>query len=180
MNTRIKSLCIIQARLGSTRFPNKVMQPIWGIPIIKLMWLNALRSKVDKIIVAWPERYPDLDENNVLERFRRLVNEFKPEIVIRLTSDCPLITSYHINEALDEFEKKSWNGVNWVMPWFYCNRFKYPDGYDVQICRAEVFNGKHEGELDKEHVFKPYPSYLDKGHFSVDTKEDLCKIKSSL
>src|SRR5258708_1546032 len=115
----INYLCIIQARLESTRLPNKVMQMVGDRTMLKRVWDAAKGSWANKVVVAWPERYPDLDQNNVLERFKRISNEFPCKYIIRLTSDCPLITSEDINIAMTCF----------IYP-YYSNR---KDGHDVQI-----------------------------------------------
>ena len=156
----MKYLCIIQARLGSTRFPNKVMETVNGIPMVKRVWLAAKGCKtIDKVVVAWPERYPDLDENNVLERFRRIIKENNyPEFTIRLTADCPLLTTIDIQEALI---KMGPNGH------YYSNR---RDGHDVQIIRSSFLFT--EGHYDKEHVIKdPFPT--ESTNLSVDNKLNL-------
>lgn len=160
------TLCIIQARLGSTRFPNKVMQTVGGIPMVKRVWLAAKGCAfIDKVIVAWPERYPDLNENNVLERFRRIVDEFKPDIIIRLTADCPLITSEDIYDALENFEG-----------WYYNNK---KDGKDVQIFPSETL--KDDGYTHSEHVISAIPNLQSKlGYRSVNTKEDLEYVRNLL
>lgn len=165
----IKYLVIIQARLGSTRFPNKVMETVGGIPIVKRVWLAAKEGETFygypyyKAIVAWPERYPDVDENNVLERFRRLVVEFHPRYVIRLTADCPLLEFTDIYKAILKFEGG-----------YYSNHL---DGRDVQIFDPKSCPIK----FHNEHViadFTTQPTGL-----SVNTKLDLervrklCKIK---
>lgn len=152
----IKFLCIIQARLGSKRLPNKVMMPVGGIPMVKRVWMAAKGSKADKVIVAWPERYPDLDQNNVFERFYRIIQEFAPRYIIRLTADCPLLTSKDIDDAIEAFDGN-----------YYNNR---RDGHDVQIF-DEWFMLSH---YDKEHVIADTHN---KGGDSVNTKEDLERVR---
>lgn len=157
----INYLCIIQARIGSTRFPNKVMQTVGGVPMVKRVWLAAKEANVaDKVIVAWPERYPDLDEGNVLERFRRIVKEYMPRNIIRLTSDCPLIEAMDIRKTVYGYEDSGNE--------YYSNHM---DGRDVQICRLDYL---FYGSTNREHVFND-PSY-DMG-LSVNIKEDLEKVR---
>lgn len=163
----MKYLCIIQARLGSTRFPNKVMQTIEGVPMVKRVWDAARRCHlIDKVVVAWPERYPNVDENNVLQRFRNLVSEYKPHYVIRLTADCPLLHYSDLYAAIEEFEHGDRR--------YYSNHY---DGHDVQIfnpwnCSVPFHN---------EHVLADFST--ESTGLSVNTKEDLervrklCKIK---
>lgn len=157
----MKYLCIIQARLGSTRFPNKVMQLVGGISILKRVWMAAKECKeIDHVVVAWPERYPDVDENDVLERFRRLNNEFLPDFIIRLTSDCPLITTKDIKNAIQASKNKI----------YYSNHL---DGRDVQIFRSWLIRA-NAYDLDRQHVIADFKTKKHKyGIRSVDSREDL-------
>lgn len=165
---KIKFLVIIQARLTSTRFPGKVLATVNGKTLIKRVWDAAKGSKADKVIVAWPERYPDLDENDVRERFRRISKEFPSYNIVRLTSDCPLLTSAIINEAIDEY-------LLWGYP-YYCNRDKYQDGFDVQIFTSFMLHRDYA--THKEHVILPGAHSTPDKFLSVDTKEDLERVRA--
>jgi len=164
MTKPLNFLCIIQARLGSTRFPGKVLQTVNGRTLIKRVWDAAKGSWADKVVVAWPERYPDLDETNVLERFRRVSREFPSKYIIRLTSDCPLLTSEIINTAINRFFERGRH--------YYCNQDAFPDGFDVQVFTSHMLHSSYA--TDREHVISPVvpPHYL-----SVDTKEDLERVR---
>jgi glutamate-1-semialdehyde 2,1-aminomutase len=163
----ITYLCIIQARIGSTRFPNKVMETVGGVPMVKRVWNAAKQvqrivgTAYMKIVVAWPERYPDLDENDVLGRFQRISKEFPSRYIIRLTADCPLIESKDIWQALHEFEAGDKR--------YYSNK---NDGFDVQI-----FNPHNSTQpFHKEHVIDDEPS--PNTGLSVNTKEDLMRVRA--
>ncbi len=172
MKKPINYLVIIQARLGSTRFPGKVLQTVNGRTLVKRIWDAAKGSKADKVIVAWPERYPDLDQNDVRERFRRISREFPSRFIVRLTADCPLLTPYIIDQAIERFEERLafHPGTR-----YYNNREIYPDGFDVQIFTAHVLHGSYT--TDKEHVITPHPHKTPDKFLSVDTKEDLERVK---
>ena len=70
METRMSVAVIVQARMGSTRLPNKVMKPITGIPMIELL-LNRLShaGEIDQIIVATSE---DQRNTPLVEHVRKL------------------------------------------------------------------------------------------------------------
>jgi glutamate-1-semialdehyde 2,1-aminomutase len=155
-------LCIIQARLGSTRFPNKVLQTVGGVPMVKRVFDAAINSLADKVVVGWPERYPDLDENNVLGRFQRISQEFPSRFIIRLTADCPLITSHDIRMAILEHGKR---GLD------YFNNGR--DGFDVQIFPTDWLYNKDI--TNKEHVLNSQPNT---GGLSVNTQADLMKVRA--
>lgn len=156
----IQFLCIIQARIGSSRLPNKVMQTVGGVPMVKRVWQAAMGSWADKVIVAWPERYPDLDENDVNGRFIRIVEEMKPINVIRLTADCPLLTSEDINTAIKKFQTMNYP--------YYNNR---RDGHDVQIFTVDQLYSR----ADKEHVINDVPNV---GGTSVNTQDQLSLVRN--
>ena len=159
----IKYLCIIQARLNSKRLPNKVMKLVGGKTMLRRVWDAAKSSWADKVVVAWPERYPDLDENDVLERFRRISNEFPSHYIIRLTSDCPLLLSEDIDQAMKAFAIHRLE--------YYSNHL---DGFDVQVFTREfLFSDIH---TSREHViadFTTKPSGL-----SVNTDKDLATVRT--
>lgn len=164
----MRIVAVIQARLTSTRFPNKVMQTVGGKTLIKRLWDAAKGSIVDKVVVAWPEGFPELDENNVLGRFQIIAKREQADVIVRLTADCPLVTTKHINEAI-----RSYN--IWGEP-YYCNRVMYQDGFDVQVFnRGVLFD---ERINDREHVLKPrqWPTDM-MAKLSVDTQADLARVR---
>lgn len=157
----MKYLCIIQARIDSTRLPGKSLMTVGGIPMVKRVWMAA-KATGHKTIVAWSDRYADLKEDNVLERFRRIANEFTPDNIIRLTSDCPLLTKEDIENAIYNYETSNWS--------YYSNHY---DGHDVQICTLEylfrpIFT-------HREHVFNDFTT--PNTGLSVNTKEDLERVR---
>ena len=63
----MKIVCIIQARLGSSRFPNKIMKEVNGQKIIEIIYKRLKKSKlINKIIVAIPNNKKDNDLNDFL------------------------------------------------------------------------------------------------------------------
>lgn len=169
----IDYLIIIQARLESTRFPNKVMQTVGGVPMVKRVWdaafiaqilLEIYFGKIAKIVVAWPERYHDLDQGDVLGRFKRLTLEFNPKNIIRLTADCPLLSEADIYKAVIQYQYKH-------LPNKHAYYSNHKDGHDVQIFTPEYLYAHGH----KEHViadFATQPTGL-----SVNTKQDLERVR---
>ena len=123
-------LAIVQARMGSSRLPGKVMRDICGKPLIGHMLERLSHSKrIDRTILATSVSSADdpLDdyvrgqgydifrgsETNVLERFFLAASEYQPNIIIRLTGDCVLIEASIIDSAIDLFLNSSADYV-WV------------------------------------------------------------------
>jgi len=162
----MKIVCIIQARLGSSRFPNKIMKEINGQKIIEIIYRRLKKSKlIDKIIVAIPNTKKDDElndflinkkisvfrgsEKNVLERYFQAAKKHKAKIIIRITSDCPLISSDIIDEHLKVYKSKKFRVLN-----NYQSK-TYPLGISFSICdfrSLEIANKKAKSKFDREHV----------------------------
>jgi spore coat polysaccharide biosynthesis protein SpsF len=191
-------LAIVQARMGSTRLPNKAMFKIKGIPVIEHVVRRVMGSKfIDKIVVATTmnrsddvlEKYIKAklkgcdvfrgSEENVLERFYLCAKRYKPEIIVRITADDPLKDPEIIDEAIKLIQKDG--SID------YCsNTLKpsYPEGLDVEVFRFSALEKAYkEAKLDseKEHV-TPY-IWKNPGKFKTQNysyKEDLSKWRWTL
>jgi glutamate-1-semialdehyde 2,1-aminomutase len=162
----LKTLAIVQARMGSTRFPKKVMKLINGKPMIELLLARlSLSKKIDKIILGTSQdtinkpliehverigySYYQGREMNVLERFYEAAKIYNPEIVIRITGDCPLVDYKVVDEVLEMYEKSDFDYV--------CNALPptFPDGLDVEVFSfnslKEAYNNAVT-DYEKEHV----------------------------
>jgi glutamate-1-semialdehyde 2,1-aminomutase len=165
----LKTVCIVQARLGSTRFPRKVMQPVCGTPLIGLLLQRLSRATtVDEIVVATPapgRNEPlvayvrDLgyavyegNEDDVLDRYYRAAQSASADIVVRITGDCPLADPALIDLAVMRLrDGKLDYASNTLSP-------TYPDGLDTE---AFTFLSLQQAwreasrPFDREHV-TPY------------------------
>jgi len=139
-----KIILVIQARTGSTRFPQKVLKLIQNKPMI---WhvINRVKKipKIDNIVLATTKKKSDLvltkiakrsninyfqgETNNVLSRYYECAKHFDADIIIRITSDCPLIDPKLIDKMLNYFLEHNYDYLsNTLKPTF-------PDGLDVEI-----------------------------------------------
>ncbi|MDD1694732.1 MAG: hypothetical protein LUQ71_08410, partial [Methanoregula sp.] len=117
-----KTVAIIQARMGSTRFPGKVMKNIIGFPMVSHVVQRVSRSHlINEVVVAIPETQENDclqelceynrwnlfrgSEDDVLDRFYRAACAYDADIIVRITSDCPLIDPELIDNVIDEFIK---------------------------------------------------------------------------
>ncbi len=140
----MKVVAIVQARMGSSRFPKKVMADIVGIPMIELLLMRLKKSKnIDQIVVATSsceqnrlliehvkKRGFDVfqgSEDDVLDRFYQTAIFHQADIVVRITGDCPLIDADVVDLVISEFKS---NNVDYASN---INPPTYPDGLDVEV-----------------------------------------------
>ena len=137
----LKINAIIQARMGSTRLPGKVLMEIEGIPILEhiVKRLKAIAG-VGEVIIATSAKEDDdaVDvfctknripcvrgsEENVLERFAKVAKEYPADIYIRATGDNPIIDVKLISEMIKFFIEKDLT---------YTSYSNYPIGSGVEI-----------------------------------------------
>jgi len=161
-----KIICIVQARVKSSRLPGKILLPIKNKSLLEhlLERLKRLRN-IDNLIVATTKNKEDNliyyiaktlkvktyrgDENNVLKRFYFCSKKNHADIIIRVTADCPLIDIKYISELLNFFKKSNYDYVNNV------NLNYLPDGIHCEIFSfkslAKTFR-LAKSKFDKEHV----------------------------
>ena len=172
---------IIQARMGSTRLPGKVLKPLIGDKTtLELLYYRASQSTlIDKIIVATTTSSEDdaiadkckklkIDcfrgsQNDVLDRYFQAAKQFgKPKYIVRLTGDCPLHDATVIDQTISGFVKSNCDyGSNG-------NPCHYPDGLDVEIFTFQMLKTMWKNASlasEREHV-TPY-AYKNKDQFSI-------------
>ncbi|MBI1938241.1 MAG: glycosyltransferase family protein [Ignavibacteriales bacterium] len=169
----MKTAAIVQARIGSTRLPGKIFKDLCGMPVLWHVVNRLSHSKfLDKIIVA-TTTLPEDDiiekfctENNilfsrgssedVLSRYYEAAKKFEAKIIIRITSDCPVIDPQILDKMIEEFittskaEKLDYmsNSVQRT----------FPRGFDAEIFTfavlEKIFNEAVQ-TYEREHV-TPY------------------------
>lgn len=174
----MKTLCIVQARMGSTRLPNKVMRPIGGIPMIELLLARLARStELDEIIVATSTDPHNKvlvthvqrlgyaceqgSENNVLDRFIEAGKAHGGDVVVRITGDCPLVDPALVDKCIREFRR---TGVDYFSN---VNPPSYPDGMDIEVVSMDALvraARESHSAYDQEHVT---PHIRKSGRFST-------------
>lgn len=128
------AVIIIQARLTSTRFPNKILERIGGKPGLFHVLDQCLDSDARQVGLAIPhsqaEKFKSIindydkkyhkkfylhsgSEDNVLKRFCEAAACFNnEEVIVRITSDCFLINKHHINKSIYYFNENNFDYVN--------------------------------------------------------------------
>lgn len=179
----MKVVVITQARSGSTRLPNKVLKKIKGKTLLQIhvdrikkarlvddIYISTTTSKKDNVIEDLAKdfdvNYYRGSENDVLDRFYQTVKEIKPNFIVRLTSDCPLIDP----ELIDEVVKRA---IDLNLD-YYANGLQelYPDGQDIEVFKYSALEiAWKEAKLisEREHVtpyIKNNSSYFGKAKFT--------------
>ncbi|MCF6465226.1 cytidylyltransferase domain-containing protein [Clostridium sp. Cult2] len=198
----MKTVCIIQARMGSTRLPGKVMLDLCGKTVLWHVIERVKRVKnIDEIVIATTTGKKDDviveevlkygakvfrgSEEDVLSRYYYAAKENKADVVVRLTSDCPLIDPEVTNDVIDFYLNNN-NNLDYVS-----NTLErtFPRGLDTEVFSFEALEKAfNEATLqrDKEHV-TPYiwdnPNKFSLGNYknnvnyshlrwTLDTEED--------
>ena len=140
----MNTVAIVQARMGSTRLPKKVMKEINSVPVIGLLLNRLSKSKrISEIVLATSKEdlnKPLIDyvnsigipvecgsEDNVLERFYNVAKKYEADIVVRITGDCPLVDPKIVDSLIEKFIS---NNVNYASN---INPPTFPDGLDVEV-----------------------------------------------
>ncbi len=160
---------IIQARLSSTRLPGKVLLEIEGRPMLSYMLERVTASKrIDQLVVATSTESSDNpivdfcrqggipcyrgSLENVLDRYYQAALKAKCDVVVRLTSDCPLIDPRIIDAVIDAFQSAQFDfAANTVPP----EGSTYPDGMDVEVFSFEALERawkEAKKPSEREHV----------------------------
>jgi glutamate-1-semialdehyde 2,1-aminomutase len=165
----MKTVAVIQARMGSTRLPNKVMKPIQGVPMIELLIARLGRAtEIDQIVVATSDDVRNVplvehvrklgyaceqgSENDVLDRYVRAARAHGADIVVRITGDCPLVDPHLVDECIRGFKKGEVDYFSNTSP------ATFPDGLDIEVFSFNALdsaNRETDNPFDREHV-TPY------------------------
>jgi spore coat polysaccharide biosynthesis protein SpsF len=168
---RINISAIIQARITSTRLPGKVFLNISDKP---MLWHVVERLKfcktLDEIILAIPDtkendileefakknkiKYFRGDEEDVLSRYYKTAKKFKCDIIVRITSDCPLIDPTIIDKCVKKFLKGKYDYISN----FFQDDSDFPRGLDVRVFSFKALKKAYWSAIEtyeREHV-APY------------------------
>jgi glutamate-1-semialdehyde aminotransferase/spore coat polysaccharide biosynthesis protein SpsF (cytidylyltransferase family) len=176
-------LAVVQARMGSTRFPGKTLADLCGRP---MLWHVVERAKsaagVDAVMVATSTSPADDpiatfctesgvpcfrgSENDVLDRFYRAAVERHAGTIVRITADCPLVDPQVIARLIARFAESDWDYVSNAL------RYTYPDGLDTEVFSFPALERawREASKLsDREHV----TPYIRAGKFRI------CNVESA-
>ncbi len=185
---------IIQARMGSTRLPGKILKPIMGRPLLSYL-IERMRDiqTPHKLIIATTTNPQDDaiealaqkenifvfrgSEENVLDRYYQACCEKSADIIVRITSDCPLLDPDLVDQALQLFQGSP-------IPLDYLSNTQkrsFPRGMDVEVFTFAALKAAVEEAsslYDLEHVTPFIYGHPERFHISHFThKPDLSSYR---
>jgi len=178
----LRTVAIIQARTGSTRLPGKVLNDLAGEPMLAWVVERTRRaSTLDEVVVAtsvlpaddliaqlcvergWPCFRGS--ETDVLDRYYHAALEFQADIIVRITSDCPLIDSQLIDRHVERLSQR-WAEVDLVTNML---QQSFPLGLAVEALPLDVLirmNRMSVARELREHVTTL--AYVEPEWFQID------------
>jgi spore coat polysaccharide biosynthesis protein SpsF len=140
----MKTLALIQARMGSSRLPGKALMKLGSSSVLAKVVRRVQQARlVDEVVVATTIQRSDDSiveecevekvtvirgsEDDVLDRYYQAARELKASTVVRITADCPLIDPTLIDDVVLEFERQ--------LPDYASNTLvrTYPRGLDTEV-----------------------------------------------
>lgn len=165
----MKTVAIIQGRMTSRRLPGKILAAIAGVPLLAHVTRRAQASGVFHDIVFATTTDPSDDPvetyctahgircfrgdpSDVLDRYAQAARAYGAGVIVRLTSDCPLLDPAVIKRVVGTFDPARHDYVSNAI------RRTYPDGLDTEVFSLEALKrADKEARLpsEREHV-TPY------------------------
>jgi spore coat polysaccharide biosynthesis protein SpsF (cytidylyltransferase family) len=156
------TVAIIQARMGSTRLPRKVMRDIGDRPMLSHVHeRTAHASTIDTVVVATSSEPGDDEiadycnqqdiwchrgsESDVLDRYYQAATEVGAETVVRITADCPFLSPAVVDHVVRRYEDSSAPYVTNIL------EYTYPDGLDVEAFDIRTLERAWEEASNTEH-----------------------------
>lgn len=139
-----KVVAIVQARMGSTRLPRKVLKDLAGTSVLARVAARLKRSAtiVDALVATTDTSADDVivaecrklqmrvfrgDEKDVLDRYYRAAQFSKADVVVRITADCPLIDPALVDNVVSAFLRDRPDYASNVL------ERRYPRGLDTEV-----------------------------------------------
>ena len=197
-----KVVAIIQARMGSTRLPGKIMKNLCGKTVLAHDIERVRQSKyIDEIVIATTKSKEDDiilkevskngakvyrgSENDVLSRYYEAAKESEAGVIVRITSDCPLIDPFIVDEVIKVYLSNKYDLV--TNAGVCLENRTYPRGLDVEVFSFDILKKAFQEAKEmyqREHVtpfiyensknIYYYKNDIDfsKYRWTLDTEED--------
>jgi spore coat polysaccharide biosynthesis protein SpsF len=182
-------VAIVQARMGSTRLPGKVLEPIGDKPMLAHTYERACHSSlVDEVVIATSNKQGDDgvaeycesaaiectrgSESDVLDRYYQTAREYEADVVVRLTADCPFLSPAVIDRVVHTYQHGSSAYVSNTL------EYTHPDGLDVEVFSFEsverAWNDAND-PAEREHVT---PYIKDSPEFKTQNVENVLEVSA--
>jgi spore coat polysaccharide biosynthesis protein SpsF len=162
----MKTLIVTQARLASSRLPAKILMEVGGKTLLEYHVERLRRSGLQVCVATSTSRSDDPlvefltlhsynlfrgSELDVLSRFYECAKSHQAEIIVRVTSDCPLIDGAIIKKSIDSYQLAGNRNL------YLSNTLRrtFPRGFDFEIFSFEMLERCHQSARDnhdREHV----------------------------
>ncbi len=192
MSNNKKITVMIQARTGSSRLPNKVLEKIENKPMIwhvinrvkqiksvQQIALITTNENSDKVLLKIAEDEGIIgfagNTDDVLDRHFQCALNIDADPIIRITGDCPLIDPFLVEDILQFYLTHNFDYVsNTIIP-------TYPDGLDTEILSFSTLEKLHRNTKlysEREHVTLAIPKNSQLfNFFNYKNKEDLSSFR---
>ena len=164
-----KASVVIQARMGSSRLPGKVMMPLAGKPVLEHVVRRCQKARlVERVIVATTIDPKDLvvvnflnglgsnvfcgSVDDVLDRYYQVARLFDLRHIVRITADCPMIDPDVIDHVISGYFASRVDYASNTL------QLTYPNGLDVEVFSFDVLQEAWQKAVllsEREHV-TPY------------------------
>lgn len=190
---------IVQARMGSTRLPGKVMKLLDNEDTVLDVLIKRLKlSKlVDEIIIAttsdktnsaiiglaqkYEVSYFIGSEENVLERYFEAAKKFKIDLVIRITSDCPFVDPKIVDDMINFYLHNDYDYIKNIH-----EISNFPRGFDVEIFSLDVLENVYslaKNKPEKEHVtyyIYTHPDDFNIFYYNIENLKKFDKLRLTI
>ncbi len=167
--TAARVVAIVEARMGSTRLPGKIMRPIVGKPMLELLIERLGRARrVHAVVVATTDAPADGavealterlgvgcfrgSEDDVLARVLGAADAFRADVVVEVTGDCPLVDPVEVDRVVAAYVESRHDFVGNRVGG---ERPMCPDGFGVRVFSRAALADVARATADpafREHV----------------------------
>lgn len=179
-----KTVAIIQARMGSSRLPGKVLLEIAGKPMIQHVIERTRRAQTVDLVAIATTTDPADDPvaafavsmgipytrgslHDVLDRYYQAAQVHQADVVVRVTADCPVVDPLLIDQTVELLSQPGQTPAD-----FSCNRLpppfgrSIPIGLDIETCTFAALQRawrEADAAFHREHVL---PFLYEGTHFT--------------
>lgn len=187
----MKVVAIVQARMGSTRLPGKVLKEVLSRPLLSYQIERMKRATlIDELVIATTpfNNEPIIElcekehvsyfvgsEKDVLERYYKAAQQHEADIVVRMTSDCPLIDPLVVDSVIKMYLNNNFDYVS------NTQIRTFPRGMDTEVFSFKALERAYkEAKIEYEHEHVTPYFYLNENKFKIGQykqKDDTNEIR---